>query len=303
MNQNYYLSREAAPDEALNLLFRELNDNIGHNLLAFHDNIVFSVHEIRKTIKKIRVLLKLAKPCLDKQNFKFLNKRYRDLGKLLSDVRDAHIRAQILHDYAACNEDSCPSEDFLTLFRFQTNLIQRINFDKKNPNSIYSIFCNYFRSIGDSELSGLNGDRKNVSAYCLLNSYILSYTNGYEHHFTVANKNTLPSEFHELRKHVKNLQYMSEFLSERINLSFPECTPEKSTQLSEILGKHHDFHIVIEWIRQINKEEFQFDKRNVLNFLSDLNKNMEKDISDKAGKLYSVSPKNFSQAVQAASSV
>ena len=50
-----------------------------------------AIHDTRKCLKRIRALLRLVRPGLDDHVFRSENGRYRDIGRLLSPTRDAHV--------------------------------------------------------------------------------------------------------------------------------------------------------------------------------------------------------------------
>jgi CHAD domain-containing protein len=50
-----------------------------------------AIHEIRKSIKRARALLRLARPGIGEDRFREENVRYRKIGKLLGPVRDADV--------------------------------------------------------------------------------------------------------------------------------------------------------------------------------------------------------------------
>jgi CHAD domain-containing protein len=55
-----------------------------------------AVHEARKDLKKLRSLLRLARGELGKSTYRTENGRYRDAGRLLSDLRDADVKLATL---------------------------------------------------------------------------------------------------------------------------------------------------------------------------------------------------------------
>jgi CHAD domain-containing protein len=55
-----------------------------------------AVHEARKDLKKLRSLLRLARPALGSKLYRRENGRFRDLGRALSDARDAEVKLQTL---------------------------------------------------------------------------------------------------------------------------------------------------------------------------------------------------------------
>jgi CHAD domain-containing protein len=59
-----------------------------------------AVHQVRKRLKKLRGLLRLVWPVIGEAAYRPRNRRFRDLGRALADVRDADIMLQTLDDLA-----------------------------------------------------------------------------------------------------------------------------------------------------------------------------------------------------------
>ncbi len=55
-----------------------------------------AVHATRKTLKRVRALLRLIRPGLSAQTFTMENARYRDIGRLLSATRDQHVLVETI---------------------------------------------------------------------------------------------------------------------------------------------------------------------------------------------------------------
>jgi CHAD domain-containing protein len=69
---------------------------------------VEAVHEARKDLKKLRATLKLVRPVLGDDTYRRENGRFRDVGRALSDVRDAQVRAQTVDALAERFADEAP---------------------------------------------------------------------------------------------------------------------------------------------------------------------------------------------------
>lgn len=57
-------------------------------LLASGQDVDGAIHETRKSMKRVRALLKLLRPGLSASDYKRQNRRYRDITRVLSGVRD-----------------------------------------------------------------------------------------------------------------------------------------------------------------------------------------------------------------------
>lgn len=55
-----------------------------------------TVHEVRKSLKRVRALLRLVRPGIGETAFKTENARYRDIGQLLAGARDRHVMMETL---------------------------------------------------------------------------------------------------------------------------------------------------------------------------------------------------------------
>jgi CHAD domain-containing protein len=69
---------------------------------------VEAVHEARKDMKKLRATLKLVRPLLDDDTYRHENRRFRDAGRALSEVRDAQVRAETIDKLAERFADEHP---------------------------------------------------------------------------------------------------------------------------------------------------------------------------------------------------
>ena len=81
--------------EAIRAAYGRIEDAMEQ--LADHDREPASaVHEARKDLKKLRSLLRLARPALGSELYRRENERFRDLGRALSETRDAEVKLQTL---------------------------------------------------------------------------------------------------------------------------------------------------------------------------------------------------------------
>ena len=69
--------------------------------LSKADDPESAVHGLRKTLKRIRALIRLVAPGLPGRIAQLENRRYRDLGRALSAVRDRQVLAETLEHLAA----------------------------------------------------------------------------------------------------------------------------------------------------------------------------------------------------------
>src|SRR6266516_1084703 len=86
---------EPAAKEAVRIAQGRIND-AAEQLRDHPREPATAVHEARKDLKKLRSLLRLARPALGSKLYRRENDRFRDLGRALSDTRDAEVKRQTL---------------------------------------------------------------------------------------------------------------------------------------------------------------------------------------------------------------
>ncbi len=64
--------------------------------LADSDDLHEAVHDARERMKKVRALLRLVRDELGPDRYRSENVQFRDLGRRLADIRDAHVSVQTL---------------------------------------------------------------------------------------------------------------------------------------------------------------------------------------------------------------
>jgi CHAD domain-containing protein len=69
--------------------------------LQANGNKPVAIHESRKSLKRLRALLRLVRPGLKEHTFKTENARFRDIGALFSQDRDRHVLSETSQKCAA----------------------------------------------------------------------------------------------------------------------------------------------------------------------------------------------------------
>lgn len=76
-----------------------------------------AVHQARKRLKKLRGLLRLVHPALDRGIYKHWNRRFRDLGRSLADARDADVLQRTLDAIEEAMRNQAAAPDLTVLRR------------------------------------------------------------------------------------------------------------------------------------------------------------------------------------------
>jgi CYTH domain-containing protein/CHAD domain-containing protein len=204
-----------------------------------------AVHGTRKDLKKIRAVLRLARPALGKKRYRAQNAAYRDAGRLLSDSRDAEIKVETLDDLEERFGDEFPGavaepwrrdlerERYAAAADAGGELGGRVE-------QAAALIAEAAASIPDWPLAD---DSFDLVAPGLLKAY----ADGREELAQVRKK---PSDdaVHEWRKRAKDLWYHLRILREL----WPEVLGETADQahaLADLLGDHHDLAVLAEDLR------------------------------------------------------
>src|SRR4051812_4182529 len=90
---------EALPEGLRRVLHEQLDGAVEHLSTAGAERGK-AIHEARKSIKRTRSLLRLIRPAINAQ-YKDGNRTLRAAGRMLSEMRDAQVLIDTLHDLQA----------------------------------------------------------------------------------------------------------------------------------------------------------------------------------------------------------
>jgi CHAD domain-containing protein len=197
------------------------------------------VHDIRKHLKKARAILQLVRNEIGNRAFRRQDRRLRDTGRLMTEIRDAEVRLQTMQQLEAVTHHHYRSyqkiekllaaelENFLAAFegweKKAIPLLERADkLGKKWPTSGY----------GEQEL------RRAVRR---------TYKSGRKALAMVQKELSTPN-IHELRKQVKLLGYEVRILRPWNQIVISEVLGEL-TELGHLLGRVHDLTFLADRMR------------------------------------------------------
>jgi len=191
------------------------------------------VHEIRKSLKKIRSYLRLIKEHI---NFQEENTYFRDMGLKISDIRDISSSIEALEALKTSKSQHLPGITFANILNHLSevrNQLARLTFEDENVLSVIEInLKEKFAQVNEWDF-----DTGDLEAH--LNHTILQVRNA----SIQAKKERKAEDFHEWRKKVKNLRYQVDVLGGSV-LPINEPLVESLHQLSDVIGWDHDLVIL-----------------------------------------------------------
>lgn len=199
-----------------------------------------AVHEVRKRLKKLRGLLRLLRFVMPYQ-YRDLNAKYRDIGRVLSDLRDARAKLEALDKLEKQNQSQIDSDVFeLVRIRLENEYLLQTE-DGKAIMSALKQTADDLKSMLDH---GKNWNFKQPSAQILMQGIEQTYRRArkaYRHCYQTSD--ATGADFHEWRKRTKYLWYEIQLVE--------NCWPtplralrEELKVLAGILGDEHDLTVI-----------------------------------------------------------
>jgi CHAD domain-containing protein len=196
------------------------------------------IHEARKSLKKLRSVLRLTRPRLGKGLYRLESARFRDAGRVLSGHRDADALIETVDGL----EERFADELGPTALRPLRRALEAERDERRNT-------AGRPREV-DRAIAIIEAGRAGIASWPLKgNGFGLvrgglrrAYARGRGAMAEVA-REPRDEAVHDWRKRVKDLWYMCAILER----SFPAlvgATAEQAHELSSLLGDHHDLAVL-----------------------------------------------------------
>ena len=228
--------REPLPD-GLKRVFREQIDSALRMCRHPAKERGVTVHEVRKHLKKLRAAMRLAVGEVGKNQHACEDRCVREIGRLVSDLRDSQVRLQTLirvRDEAVKKSEENPFpriEELLVLERESFSAA----FSGWQKQAIPKL-----ERVGE-RLSKWPLDGISWKQICGAVENI--YERG-QRGLSKTIKKPVPENFHAWRKRVKDLWYQLRIL-QPLNRVVLEKIAADAEVLGELLGHEHDFHFLL----------------------------------------------------------
>jgi CHAD domain-containing protein len=269
-------------DSISDFLFQDLSDNVG---LSKSDRVL-ATHQIRKRLKNFRSFVKLLRFCKNEIDYSDANSALRVWGREFSELRDVHVRDEILRELLL--------DPSMEHYKNQLNKLNKMNLKlvaqlEKKMISEQNLFDQFKQKIHqDNTVRDFIKSLK-PAADDILSGFIFSYKESFEA-FTITSRFPTPDSLHEWRKRMKDVQFQLQLLTNDIpSAQLPD--PEIVNTICDNLGRDHDLFMLTEWIVQTISEKH---KNPVMNELISEFKSIRTQIqtttSQMGFKLYEYTP-------------
>jgi CHAD domain-containing protein len=242
------------------------------------------VHQTRKHLKKARAVLRIVSDEIGRGLFKEHDRSLRDIGRLISDVRDAEVRLQTVRQlqditwrqsHQAFHETEelllAELEHFLAAFAgWQKDAAARLEKLQKEVEKwpVEDLDCKSLR--------------------CALQRAYKCARDA----FTLAQAKPTPENFHEFRSQTKRLLYQLRILRPT-NPPVIGALLDELNSLGDMLGRSHDLHFLGARLRRNDSKPSEREARALIAVIDTSEMELQKRSVDLAGHFFDERPRDF----------
>jgi len=284
----YRLERDESVVTGLKRVMSDEIDSASKHLSDKKTNRDTGIHEARKSIKKVRALLRLMRAELG-DTFAEENARLRDIARRLSELRDAFAIISTLDDLKKQY-----SKDAGMKLRSIRAGLSRKRLESSRPEEITSVL--------EDAAAALKKAGKRVKTWPLQTDGYGAIAPGFEQIYRDgrkalqrARKDPTPENFHELRKRVKDHWYHVRLL-ENLWTGMMTAYEKSLKDLETWLGNDHNLVVLKE---RILAEPAYYGKQKDIELLVELADRYQKDLRDNslalAERVYEEKPRELTR--------
>jgi CHAD domain-containing protein len=255
------------------------------------DDPASEVHAVRKDLKKLRSVLRLAREGLGEKRSTRQDELYRDAGRELSGARDAEVMADTLEALIDQFGGDVPGEEKIA---WRADLIVVRETATNGMNDDRAPIEDAIVRLEEG-VENLRGKPVKVKRSQLLDGIALGYEQG-RAAMATAQEDPTDENFHEWRKRAKDLWYQLRIIKKAWEPMVGEMI-DCAHELTDYLGDHHDLVVLREdlgtrSIGTAEREELEavIDRRQ---------KELEKAAFALGERLYAEKPKAFRRRIKA----
>jgi CHAD domain-containing protein len=253
-----------------------------------------AVHHARTSVKKIRAALRLARAALGRRTFGRENAAFRDIGRLLSAVRDADVLVESLDKIK-------PELGAASLRAAVATLEAQV---ARQRRAALTRLLTKGRAI-EKARAALRSARRRAQRYDVRGNQWSALRPGFEQvyaegreRFAVAYKHANSDDMHQWRKRVKDLMAQLRLLH-GLWPAVMDAWAADSHALADLLGDHHDLTVLRAIITQDVKDAITARDRDAL--LAGIDRRRARLAADArplGRRLYAESPKDVGDRLE-----
>lgn len=235
----YRIRRGEPVQEAVERIAMEQVDRARAELRDRELEAAEAVHQARKRFKKLRALLRLLRPSLEKMQFKAENPFFRDLGRRLAGARDAQVLLDTLDALCSGEDQTIDPQDLQPLRdRLLADRDAHLEDDQQG-----------LAKHREEVAAALDGYTERLAAWKLDAAGFRALGPGLKRSYRQGRKalartrrHPTDGDFHEWRKRVKDHWYHSRLLR-GVWRGPMKAYSRELKRLSDLLGDDHDLAV------------------------------------------------------------
>src|SRR6266516_3671025 len=244
-----------------------------------------TVHGVRKHLKKLRAALRLTKNEVGKNRWASEDRCVREIGRLVSDLRDAHVRFQTLIQLRDDADQQFPRIEELLSMEREGFSAAFAGWQKRAVPKLKRVGGR----LSKWPLSGITWKQiRDVVAK--------SYRRG-QNRLAKALKKRDPESFHVWRMSVKELWYQVRILRPLNRLVLKEIASDAKT-LGELLGRAYDFAFLLARLDKERGDQALYDEVTQLQkLIRKRGKRLHRDALELGRRFYAEPVKAFAKRI------
>lgn len=247
----FRLNREETVPDGLRRIARgQIDSSIERLRGDTREDLATAVHESRKSLKRLRAVLRLARDDLPDEIYDRENTVFRDLGRGLAEARDREVMLDTLDGLLKTHGDGLASGDVRQL---RARLVAQR--DQANAGLVAD------REARGKGVSELERARLRTAAWTFDHSGFRMMEPGLRRiyrrgrdRFQAARKDPSADNLHEWRKRVKDLWYACQVLRSASPKQM-KALASRAHDVSDLLGDDHDLAVLAAEVRE-HRDEF-----------------------------------------------
>ena len=287
---SYRLKSGEGLADGLHRIFREEIKSALKETRRSPRNRGVAVHEFRKHLKKLRAALWLVAEEVGKDRHLLEDRSIRQIAKVVSGVRDAHVRLQtVVQIRKQLSDDAFGKvfqhiEDLLAL-EAESFAAAAAGWEKQVVRHLKTI---------EKRISRWNLKRLRWKQVC--SAVAASYRRG-QSGLAHAVKKPSPKNFHAGRKEVKELWYKLRIFAPLHRVVLEEIAND-AKKLGKLLGQHHDFAFLRERLDcERGDSSLEHERARLQKLIQKRNKKLQRDATELGRRFYAEPTKAFAKRI------
>ena len=249
-----------------------------------------TVHEVRKHLKKLRAAMRLAVGEVGKSQHAREDRCVREIGRLVSDLRDAQVRLQTLIQLRDETAKGSGKSHF-------PRIEELLSLERESFSAAFAGWQK--QAIPKLERLGERLSKWPLAGITwkqICGTVGKTYKRG-QRGLAKTIKKPQPENFHAWRKRVKDLWYQLRIL-QPLNRVVLEKIAADAEVLGELLGREHDFHFLLARLDNESGDEALRDELMQLqNLIRKRGKRLRRDALELGRRFYAESSKAFAKRI------